>query len=160
MPYVPFDEYFPKLAESETRVITIFPGDKSGIPIDSYAFCELFCNEPGCDCRRVFFTVMSEKQQQMEVVVAYGWETKGFYAKWLGDNDPATLAELQGPVLNLGSPQSKSAPAILQLVKDVLLQDPAYVERVKHHYDLFRQKIDGGKRKWKVKNNGKGFGRK
>jgi hypothetical protein len=27
MPYVPFDEYFPKLAKAETRVITILPGD-------------------------------------------------------------------------------------------------------------------------------------
>jgi hypothetical protein len=55
MPYVPFYKYFPKLAETETRVLTILPGDASGLPPDSYGFCEMFCDERGCDCRRVFF---------------------------------------------------------------------------------------------------------
>lgn len=158
MPYEPFDEYFRELAEAETRVITIPPGGSGGLPADSYVFRELFCNERGCDCRRVFFSVISESQKRMEAIVAYGWETKAFYAKWMGDADLANLVELQGPILNLGSPQSPLAPAILRLTEEVLLQDPAYVERIKRHYALFRQKIAGGKQRWKAK--GKGFGRR
>jgi hypothetical protein len=50
--------------------------------------------------------------------------------------------ELIGPILNPGSPRTELAPAILELVKSALLQDPAYVERIKRHYRLFRQKID------------------
>jgi hypothetical protein len=157
MPYALLHAYLPKLAEAETRVLTLPPGDNTGLPSDSYIFHEMFCNEKGCDCRRVFFSVVSENYKRTEAVIAYGWETKAFYAKWMGDSDLATLVELQGPVLNVGSPQSQSAPAILQLVKEVLLKDPAYLERIKRHYALFRQKIDGGKRKWKPK--GKGFGR-
>jgi hypothetical protein len=158
MPYAPFDEYFRELAEAETRVITVFPGASKDLPPDTYAFCELYCNERGCDCRRVFFSVFSESQKRMEAVVAYGWETKAFYAKWMGDADLATLVEMQGPILNPGSPQSPLAPAILRLTEEVLLKDAAYVERIKRHYALFRQKIDGGKLKQKAK--GKGFGRR
>jgi hypothetical protein len=75
----------------------------------------------------------------------------------MGDSDLVTLMELQGPVLNLSSPQSPLAPALLRLTKNLLLKDPAYLERIKRHYALFRQKIEGGKLKWKPK--GKGFSR-
>jgi hypothetical protein len=102
--------------------------------------------------------VISESQKRTEAIVAYGWETKAFYAKWIGGADLTTLAEMQGPILNFGSPQSPLAPAILRLTEEVLLKDPAYRERIKRHYALFRQKIDGGKLKWKVQ--GKGFGRR
>ncbi len=160
MPYAPFEEYFHDLAEEETRVITVFPGGVDGLPPDAYAFRELYCNERGCDCRRVFFYVTSEAQKRTEAVVAYGWETKAFYAKWMGNADLATLVEMQGPILNVGSPQSRLAPAILRLTEEVLLKDPAYLERIKRHYALFRQKIEGGRLKWKAKDKGKGFGRR
>jgi hypothetical protein len=158
MSFAPFSEHFRELAEAETRVITLPTGDSSNLPADSYVFSEMYCNERGCDCRRVFFTVFSESHKRAEAVVAYGWETKAFYAKWLGNNDLATLVELQGPILNPGSPQSPLAPAILRLTEEVLLKDPAYLERIKRHYALFRQTTAGGKLKWKSK--GKGFGRK
>ncbi len=158
MPFAPFDEYFLELAAAETRVLTVPPGSLGGLPADDYVFRELYCNERGCDCRRVFFTVFSESQKREEAVVAYGWETKAFYAKWMGNSDLATLAELQGPILNPGSAQSPLAPAILKLTEEVLLKDPAYVDRLKRHYALIRQTIVGGKLKWKSK--GKGFGRR
>jgi hypothetical protein len=158
MPYSPFDEHFLELASKETRILTMLPGNLSGLPADAYLFRELYCNDRGCDCRRVFFSVFSEKHERELAIVAYGWETKAFYAKWMGNDDLATLVELQGPILNLGSPQSALAPKILELTKEVLLKDPAYVDRLKRHYALFRKKIDGGKLKWKPP--GKGFGRR
>jgi hypothetical protein len=160
MPYAPFDEYFRELAEAETRVITVLPAASDGLPPDTYAFRELYCNERGCDCRRVFFSVLSEGQKRTEAVIAYGWETKAFYAKWMGNADLATLVEMQGPILNVGSPQSSLAPAILRLTEEVLLKDSAYLERIKRHYALYRQKIEGGKLKWKAKDKSKGFGQK
>lgn len=158
MTYAPFDEYFPELAGAETRVLTTPPGRLGDLPADSYVFREMFCNERNCDCRRVFFSVFSETRKQTEAIVAYGWETKAFYAKWMSNPDLASLLELQGPILNPGSPQSSLAPAILRLTEEVLLTDPAYLERIKRHYGLFRQKIDGGKLRSKAK--GKGFGRR
>lgn len=54
----------------------------------------------------------------------------------MGNADSETLMDLQGPILNVGSPQSPLAPAILRLTEDVLLKDPAYVDRIKRHYTL------------------------
>jgi hypothetical protein len=158
MPFAPFDEYFLELAEAETRVLTVPPGALGDLPPDTYVFREMYCNEKGCDCRRVFFSVLSESHARTEAIIAYGWETKAFYAKWMGNSDLATLVELQGPILNVGSPQSPLAPAILKFTEEVLLKNPAYVDRIKRHYALFRQTIAGGKLKWKSK--GKGFGRR
>jgi hypothetical protein len=45
------------------------------------------------------------------------------------------------------SAQSPLAPALLTLVEEVLLRDPAYIERVKRHYRVFRRAIDGRKKK-------------
>jgi hypothetical protein len=156
MPYVLFHSYFPQIAEAETRVLTMPPSKKKGLLKGSYAFCEMFCDEPGCDCRRVFFSVVSDSHQQIEAVIAYGWETDDFYAKWMGNDDLATILDLKGPILNLGSPQFPSAPALLQFVKEVLLKDPTYIERVKRHYKMFRQQVDNNSKRSKSK----GFGRK
>jgi hypothetical protein len=76
-------------------------------------------------------------------VVAYGWEDRDFYVKWMGDDDPNVIDDLQGPVLNLASPQSKQAPAILELIETIVLRDRAYIERVKRHYALFRERVEG-----------------
>ncbi|GEM_PF-283311 len=140
--YAPFHEYFPQMAEKETRSITVPEHSVFNLPAGEYGFLEMFCNEPGCDCRRVFFSVLSSFREKTEAVIAWGWESGEFYANWLGDDDPRSIADLKGPALNLGSPQSRLAPAILELVKNVLLADQAYVERVKKHYRMFRDKID------------------
>ena len=55
----------------------------------------------------------------------------------MGDNDPKTIEDLKGPVLNLTSSQSKLAPALLKQIK-VVLQDKDYIERLKRHYHLFK----------------------
>jgi len=128
---------FPALAEHETRTLTVFKRD--GLPDGSYAFLEMFCNEPGC----VLFYVLSSRHKDVQAVIGWGWETLEFYAKWFRHGDPQAVAEMKGPVLNPLSPQSSLAPAILELAKDVLLKDPAYVERVKRHYALFRELVDG-----------------
>jgi len=141
MPYACFHEYFPEIAERETRSITIPKRLSSGLPAGEYGFLEMYCDERGCDCRRVFFYVISPPKKEPLAVVAYGWESPEFYARWIGNDDPETIEELQGPILNMCSPQSSLAPAVLELVRDVLLQDELYVERLKTHYRMFRDKV-------------------
>jgi len=143
MPYVMFHEYFPAVSDRETRTITVMPGSHTGLPAGDYGFLEMYCDERGCDCRRVFFFVISRSSKRVEAVVAWGWEDADFYAKWFTYNDPSVVAELKGPILNVGSPQGKFAPAILKLVQDVLLVDRDYIERIKKHYQMFRARIDG-----------------
>lgn len=48
--------------------------------------------------------------------------------------------------MNVGSPQSAIAPAILELFRTALMPDRAYIDRVKKHYELFRASIDAAPR--------------
>src|SRR4029077_7239875 len=67
-----FHEAFPDLAAQETRTITTLAS--AYLPAGSYTFIEMYCDEPHCDCRRVFFSVLSSNTLQIETVIAYGWE--------------------------------------------------------------------------------------
>ncbi len=44
---------FPNLADNELRNITVGPGSSLGLRAGRYAFAESYCDEKGCDCRRV-----------------------------------------------------------------------------------------------------------
>jgi hypothetical protein len=143
MPYAMFHQYFPDIAESETRSVTILHDSDWGLPAGDYGFLEMFCDEPGCDCRRVFLCVFAERTKKAEAYIAYGWESRAYYRSWLRRDDPQTIRELQGPMLNPGSPQSSLAPALLRLFQELLLKDIEYFERIKRHYCIFRERIDG-----------------
>jgi hypothetical protein len=52
------------------------------------------------------------------------------------------ISEMMGLGLNSASPQSEIAPALLAPIRDVLLDDPAYIERLKRHYQIFKEKVD------------------
>ena len=82
MPFTPFYNKFPEIAEEETRSITIFNDPK--FSNDSFGLVESYCDEIGCDCRRVFLNVYSEKQNKMLAVITFGWENEKFYSNWLG----------------------------------------------------------------------------
>ena len=94
----------------------------------------------------IFLCRIIKDQEYIEAVLAYGWEPPTFYATWLRDDDPHTIAELKGPSLDLGSPQSRLAPSILEIFNTVLLSDIEYMDRVIRHYKLFRDHIDRSKR--------------
>jgi hypothetical protein len=147
MPYLPFYLKFPEIAQRETRTVTLSPKSGFDLPAGHYTFLEMFCDEPGCDCRRAFFFVSSSRREQAVAVITYGWEDRDFYVKWMGDDEPEVIESLKGPALNLSSPQSRLAPAVLELFQKVLLQDRDYIERVKKHYGLFRAGIDRKSRK-------------
>lgn len=88
-----------------------------------------------------FFNVVSSSRNEDEALIAYGWESRDFYVKWMGDDDPYVINELRGPVLNLASPQSSLALAVLEMFRGVLLPDTAYIERVQRHYAMFRESV-------------------
>lgn len=140
MPYELFYERFKEIALKETRSITTH--NNPGLPDDEFGFLEAYCNDENCDCQRVFFNVASRKRGEIVAVIAYGWEDSAFYARWYRRNDPQIIREMQGPNLNSASNQSELAPALLRLVCDILLKDPAYIERLKRHYRMFKEKVD------------------
>ncbi|MCK5155347.1 MAG: hypothetical protein KAQ69_02870 [Spirochaetales bacterium] len=142
MPYSLFHDRFPDVAERETRTVTVIDSSAYNLPSAQYAFLEMFCDEPGCDCRRVFLSVVSPLKKDILAVIAWGWEEREFYIKWIGDDNLYTINDLIGPTLNSASPQSNLAPALLNLFRKLLIQDTIFVERVKRHYAMFRREID------------------
>jgi hypothetical protein len=142
MPFAAFRDRFGDLADRETRTLTHLQDSATGLPAGQYAFAEMFCDEPDCDCRRVLFTVLDTASGRCEAVINFGWEEASFYAAWLREVDPCMVEALRGPALHLGPAQGRHADAILDLAKKLLLSDAAYVARVKRHYAMFREDVE------------------
>jgi len=52
-----FHNRFPDIAGEETRFVDVL--DHPVIPSGQYGFFESYCNEKGCDCRRVLINIIS-----------------------------------------------------------------------------------------------------
>jgi len=135
---IPFYTHFPDLAARETRTVTMH--GQGDIPDGEYGLVEFYCDEPGCDCRRVIFRVVSAPPDMRTwATINYGWETLAFYTRWM-HGDAEMAAEMQGASLELFGQQSQYSQAFLKLVK-VVLQDEAYVRRLQTHYRLFKETV-------------------
>jgi hypothetical protein len=140
---IPFHTVCPDVAQKETRSVTV--GASPGLPAGEYAFVELFCDEPGCDCRRVLLQVWSRARAGEPVAhIAFGWEERAFYEKW--SVMPRDLArkmarETTEGALDPLNPQSQCAPALLRVFREMIALDGEYAGRLKRHYDLFRQTL-------------------
>jgi hypothetical protein len=136
---VPFMDRFPALAAAETRNVTL-TGDWE-LPDGDYGFFELYCNERGCDCRRVVVQVLRPATgwSKAWATIGYGWESNEYYRKRLGAMD--SNEDLRGPELDPLNEQSSCAPALLRLFRGLVLS-PEYVERLKRHYQMFRETVD------------------
>ncbi|MBI3890222.1 MAG: SEC-C domain-containing protein [Candidatus Wallbacteria bacterium] len=105
----------------------------------------MYCNEHGCDCRRVFFTVVSQALGKTVAILSWGWEDEDFYAKWLKDGDAQNTRHLKGPSVEPPfAPRTELANQFLKMADELLLSDPNYVERIKRHYRMFRERIEIG----------------
>jgi hypothetical protein len=144
MPMTPFVEKFPQLGPAETRFIKAMGAPD--LPDGEYGFFEFYCNEPGCDCRRVSIIVLRPETgwRKFWATISYGWESVDFYRKWSYGQDPQ---EMQGPSLDTLNVQSQYSSALLELFREVL-RSPGYVGRLKRHYQMFRASVDqtGGTR--------------
>ena len=83
MPMIPFAERFPELGARETRSVTAI--HRPDLPDGEYGFLELYCDEPGCDCRRVMIDVLPPETGWSKIwaTISYGWESLDFYRKWI-----------------------------------------------------------------------------
>jgi hypothetical protein len=138
MPMTPFVERFPHLGPAET--LSIRSTGTEDLPDGSYSFMELYCNEPGCDCRRVILLVLQPDTGWVKVwaSISYGWESPAFYRKWTHLADPA---DLTGPSLDPLNPQTQSSPVLLEIFRH-MLRSSDYIERLKRHYQMFRTAVE------------------
>ena len=129
---VPFNTLFPDLAVNETR--TIIVEGRDDLPDGEYGFVEFYCNEIDCDCRRVIIHVLSPTApSKIWATISFGWEVAEFYNKWTG-------GDMKGPFLDPLNVQTAYSSALLQLFRFVL-RDSKYVDRLRKHYELSKQRM-------------------
>jgi len=125
----PFVNRFPKLGKKETRVVTILQkGTYGSLPPDEYALVELYCDDKGCDCRRVVISVHAHKAKRALATINMGFDP---------DREEA------GPFLDPLNTQSKYSADLMQMFLDVINTDPDYLARLQRHYVMFKVKVDG-----------------
>jgi hypothetical protein len=135
-----FDSVFPEVAARETRSLYLPEGYKR-LPSAQYGFLELYCDDPGCDCRRVLLQVCREDDpDKVLTTITYGWETESFYARLLR-GDRKTAREMTGASLDPYNKQSKYSEDLLELFREVVLSDKDYVERLQRHYRMFKKAL-------------------
>ena len=120
--------------------MTTIDGGEAG---ETYFLVEMFCNEPGCDCRRAFIQVFSEDNtvEQPRATISWGWEPEEFYRRWAGfPLDDEELAELRGPALVRMARQTEDAEDLLEHFR-VVIGDEAYAQRIVRHYQQFRRTV-------------------
>lgn len=105
MPMTPFVERSPEVGASETKSAMVMPGQD--LPAGNYGFLELYCNEPGCDCRRAIIQVLRPETGWSEVwaTISYGWESQEFYRSKVGDD-----SDERGPYLDPLNSQASTQP--------------------------------------------------
>lgn len=137
MAMTPFYTRFGDLAFQE--MLVVFVRDISAIPDGEYGFLELYCDEPGCDCRRVIIDVVATTTgSKIWATINYGWETLEYYATWAGSKEVAQ--DMCGAELDWLNPQTQYSRAFLRLFED-MIQDQTYVERLKRHYQMFKEAL-------------------
>lgn len=139
-----FMEFFPEIADKETRRITL--RNDPQIPDGEYAFVDSFCADKDCDCRRVYFEVLQidpDYEIFHAATISYGWEDLDFYASWSPYLPSEMAPEMKGPILEPPDRQTQYSERFLELFKSKFIIDPAYIERIKRHYALFKTKLGG-----------------
>jgi len=145
---IPFTKRFPELGPQETRT-AFFPDDGGKIPRGKYAFAESYCEEEDCDCRRVMLTVIEESTpRKIWATISFGWDPP----EWFTDEtDLEGLgATASGAFLDPLCPQSEYAAEFLDFFEWMITRDPAYMERLKRHYAMFKGAQSPRTRSWQM----------
>lgn len=138
MSFAALQTLLPEIAERETRTIHVLGADQD-LPVGEYVFIEMFCDEDNCDCRWAMIHVYSVRHRGVVATLSYGWEERSHYVRWMRDEEMVDgfVGANEYP-LQL---QTELTPALLQTFRDMLNQDRAYGERIKHHYHEFRRAL-------------------
>ena len=129
---LPFDLVFPDLARSEALFIEI--ADKRSRPAGLLVFREFYCNDPGCDCRRVVLHGAVAGQQRVIAGIGYGFEP----AKPPFHDEPQIFLD---PL----NPQSELSDVVLNVFTKLVESEPSVRERFIRHYEMWKSVVDNPK---------------
>ena len=123
MSHTAFGEFFPEIADRETRVVTIIDQAITGLPLGAYALIDLYCTDQDCDCRNVYINVVHKGFPGPIATITDGWEKLSYYKKWMGgEEDDFILRQFKGPSLAIGARQSQFANQWLRIFENILQQ--------------------------------------
>ncbi|MBN1205374.1 MAG: SEC-C domain-containing protein [Myxococcaceae bacterium] len=125
----PFDVLYPELARSEARALHVF--NYAGVQSGTYAFRELYCDAPRCDCRRVLLQLYHVQSRQLVATINYAFEP----AKPPFEDEPQIMLD---PL----NPQGDEAFALLELFEEMIASDRDYHDRLVRHYALWKRVVD------------------
>jgi hypothetical protein len=129
MGMVNFGALFPEVEVREIRSVT--PVADSVLPQRSFAFVELYCREPACDCRRVMINVMDVDRNRHVATINHGFEPP----------EPRFADEGQ-TFLDPLNPQTRWSAAFLGLFVEMLEYDPEYGQRLERHYAMWKHVVN------------------
>jgi hypothetical protein len=133
MAMVSFVSLFPEVANKETRRVGLAPQEglapTNDLPNDWYFFEELYCDEPGCDCRRVMVNVIAASTGQHLATINHAFEPR----------DHGALVTAQ---TFLDPLKSQFAVNLMDLFLHVIRWDEPYRQRLMRHYQMFKGAID------------------
>jgi len=122
-----FDHVFLEIARNESRAIHTL-GDAGAVK-GTFLFRELYCADPGCDCRRVALQVQWVEKNQVAATINYALER------------PKRRTEPQ-LYLDPLNPPSDLANWLLDVFEDMIVTDTAYRETLRRHYKMWKAAVD------------------
>jgi hypothetical protein len=139
MAHIPLFYVLPDVAIKESRSL-IVDDNTSRLPLGTYSFIELFCDDPGCDCRDVVIEVICRGQGSPLATMRYGWEDFEYYRKFIGANEiNDEVIDRKAPALT-GDGQSEYADILFRVFRD-FIKNEGYVKRIEKHYFQFKAEI-------------------
>ena len=102
---------------------------QNGLPAGEYGFVEYYCTDSRCDCRNLHLNV-------------YGGEPLSHLATINVSLDPGGFADLgveEQYFLDPFNPQSEYSPALLELFRENLLADEAYMGRLEERVHIAKR---------------------
>jgi hypothetical protein len=134
----PYFILFPPRSPVETRLL-FARRSADGIPDGDYRFVEFYCDEPGCDCRRVVVQVWDQENRTL-AAFSFGWESPEYYARWLKSDDVQMAREMASVTRGFTGPRSRSEDAFFAEFKKAV-GEPSYVAKLRKHYEQFRAAV-------------------
>ena len=125
------DSLLPELARTEATICESPSLAELGLDT-KYFLREYYCNEIGCDCRRLLVHFLPwHNDGQPTAWVNYGWEKAKFYRKRVGD--PALAREMASATLERLAEQGPHARRFLAIFQNTIA-DQMTVARFRRHY--------------------------
>src|SRR6266508_5300944 len=120
MSLIPFYSRCREVALRDVRAMIVHE-NASQMPAGRYLFVEWYCDDPECDCRRVFLQVFSHaEKERVLLTINYGWESPKYYQNYMQWS--AKLArEIAAGCLDPLSPRPPYAATFLRLFREHVL---------------------------------------